>query len=481
MTTYRTPDLASAVKLAPTHSLDGIMARIAADPSRAPDAPTLEVPALEVAAEALPVGPSPVAAEPRPRPSLAELLPGRGALAGIGVAVWLSILLLLLALGGGLGVRSATRLLLATLLVPAVAAAALGWLLYRQRGERQRLADQLARTRTLLDSARGLTGQDSEVAIYETLPVHVRALVAADEIGVAVFQRGRFVGRYDASGLIDGLNDAATPLEEQVVVHGRAVTLAPVAGDDAAGAHRLALPVRSGETVVAVLVVSRRQPFGEDESAQLATLCEHVGIALAKARLFGLVSTGKREWEGIFDALGEGLALIAPDGGVRRANIALASLAAVPPQKAVERHHHELLPFLDAGAEECAVCRTLRTGARSEHTVQRPGGVLFRLAVTPHPTGGAVLVATDLTLERRAFEAVRDAERRLAEAERLARIGRLTAGLSSEMSDPLMGILGMTSLLLDQTHDAEAVEMLEAIRREARRAAAVTSELAKAS
>jgi signal transduction histidine kinase len=113
--------------------------------------------------------------------------------------------------------------------------------------------------------------------------------------------------------------------------------------------------------------------------------------------------------------------------------------------------------------------------------VRRPGGVLFRLAVTPHPTGGAVLVATDLTLERRAFEAVRDAERRLAEAERLARIGRLTTGLTAEMSDPLMGILGMTSLLLDQTHDAEAVQMLEAIRREAHRAAAVTSELSKVS
>ncbi|HEX6058645.1 MAG TPA: PAS domain-containing protein, partial [Gemmatimonadaceae bacterium] len=220
--------------------------------------------------------------------------------------------------------------------------------------------------------------------------------------------------------------------------------------------------------------------FGAEESDRLALLCEHVGLALAKARLLSQVSAGKREWEGAFDALGEGLALIAPDGTVRRANIALAALAAVPPQKAVERDHHELLPFLAGGAApggDCAVCRTLRTGARTEHTVQRPGGALFRLHVTPHPTGGAVLVATDLTLERRAFEAVRDAERRLAEAERLARIGRLTTGLTTEMSDPLMGILGMTSLLLDQTHDAESVQMLEAIRREARRAAAVSRDI----
>lgn len=374
-----------------------------------------------------------------------------------------------------------TTFLLIGFLLAAAAAGALGWLHYRQRLERGRTGEQLARVQSLLDSARGLASLDSEVAIYETLPMHVRALVPADRISLSVFHRGRFAGRYDAAGLIDGANDATTALEELVVLQGRPVAQAPGEYEPASDEHRLALPVRSGDAVCGVLVVARPRPFAADESDRLALLCEHVGLALAKARLFAQVSAGKREWEGVFDALGEGLALIAPDGSIRRANIAIAALAAVPPQKAVERHHHELLPFLGSSEDDCTVCRTLRTGARSEHTVQRPGGALFRLHVTPHPTGGAVLVATDLTLERRAFEAVRDAERRLAESERLARIGRLTSGLTSEMSDPLMGILGMTSLLLDQTHDVEAVQMLEAIRREARRAAAVSQEMAKAS
>ena len=377
-----------------------------------------------------------------------------------------------------------TTILLVAFLLSGTAAGALGWLHYRQRDDRRRTGEQLARVQSLLDSARGLASLDSEVAIYETLPMHVRALVRADRISLAVFHRGRFAGRHDGAGLIDGPNDSTTTLEELVVLQGRPVAQTPeeVGRDDApSDEYRLALPVRSGDAVCAVLVVARPHAFGADESDRLAILCEHVGLALAKARLFSQVSAGKREWEGVFDALGEGLALISPDGTIRRANIALAALAAVPPQKAIERHHHELLPFLGSSEDDCAVCRTLRSGARSEHSVQRPGGALFRLHVTPHPTGGAVLVATDLTLERRAFEAVRDAERRLAESERLARIGRLTSGLTAEMSDPLMGILGMTSLLLDQTHDAESVQMREAIRREARRAAAVSQEMAKAS
>ena len=377
-----------------------------------------------------------------------------------------------------------TAFLLVSLLLSITAAGALGWLHHRRRGESRLVVEQLARVQSLLDSARGLASQDSEVAIYETLPMHVRALASADRISFALFHRGRFAGRYDGSGLIDGPNDCTTTLEELVVLQGRPVAQTPEeAGeqDPHSGEHRLALPVRSGDAVCAVLVVARAHPFGAEESDRLALLCEHIGLALSKARLFSQVSAGKREWEGVFDALGEGVALISPDGSVRRANIALAALAAVPPQKAVERHHHELLPFLGSSEEDCVVCRTLRTGARSEHSVQRPGGALFRMHVAPHPSDGVVLVATDLTLERRAFEAVRDAERRLAESERLARIGRLTSGLSAEMSDPLMGILGMTSLLLDQMHDAESVQMLEAIRREARRAAAVSKEMAKAS
>ncbi|HEX6058709.1 MAG TPA: hypothetical protein VFZ11_06790, partial [Gemmatimonadaceae bacterium] len=142
-----------------------------------------------------------------------------------------------------------TALLVVAFVLASAAAAVLGWLHVRQRVERRRTVEQLARVQTLLDSARGLAFQDSEVAIYEALPLHVRSLVAADRIGLALFQRGHFVGRYDGAGLIDGPNDATSTLEELVVLQNRPVAQGPEEGEVGPSEHRLALPVRSGDAV----------------------------------------------------------------------------------------------------------------------------------------------------------------------------------------------------------------------------------------
>ena len=56
--------------------------------------------------------------------------------------------------------------------------------------------------------------------------------------------------------------------------------------------------------------------ISEKEIDALATLCQQGGIAIGRARLFTQVLLAKREWERVFDATAEGLALIDEQGRV---------------------------------------------------------------------------------------------------------------------------------------------------------------------
>lgn len=89
-----------------------------------------------------------------------------------------------------------------------------------------------------------------------------------------------------------------------------------------------------------------------------------------------------------------------------------------------------------------------------------------------------MLVVTDVSSERRAEEDVRSAQARMFEMEKLAAIGRLAAGVSHEVNNPLMGINSLAAVLLEETtHDAETVKVIEMIQREARRATKIMRDL----
>ncbi|MEZ4268217.1 MAG: ATP-binding protein [Myxococcota bacterium] len=167
-----------------------------------------------------------------------------------------------------------------------------------------------------------------------------------------------------------------------------------------------------------------------------------------------LIERAKQEWEGSFDAIREGIAVVAPGGVVRRVNRALAAMVAsdvraLPGQRCCEVWpHHQ------------------RVGCPQTTPLERPrvydSDVLAgrQLEERAHalPDGGVVLVFEDVTEReaiarnvarlnaemreanralRESMEALAHQEQRSAQAESVASLAHLAAGLAHEINNPL--------------------------------------------
>ena len=117
--------------------------------------------------------------------------------------------------------------------------------------------------------------------------------------------------------------------------------------------------------------IRRKHPgFSSEEIDALATLCQQGGIAIGRARLFAQVLAAKREWERVFDATVEGLALIDDRGRVRRCNAAFAGLAGMSLGSIIGQDHHGLRAIGIAAGADCTICDTIRTGSRTERVIE---------------------------------------------------------------------------------------------------------------
>ncbi len=332
---------------------------------------------------------------------------------------------------------------------------------------------QILRTAQLLASARELTSESAEAAIYLGLPRHAERLVPADDFRLALFEEQRFAGRFAGGELAEASTTQPTSLELHALQASACVERSYL--DGGATVFEMGLPLCAAGSLIAVFTIRRgTTPFTAHELDDAAILCAHAGIALEKARAVAQIVCIKREWEVLFHSTTEGLALVGADGAVRRANDALVAIAGMP--AAGRDHHAGWFPAL--AAEGCPICETLASGRPSSALLADAAGRSLEVTTTPASPGGAALVVRDVTQARAADENLRQARQRMFESEKLAAVGRLAAGVSHEVNNPLMGIGGLASILLEEEHlPGDTREAVELIQREARRAAKITRDL----
>ena len=239
---------------------------------------------------------------------------------------------------------------------------------------------------------------------------------------------------------------------------------------DVRAALRVALRGPSG--VVGHLLLGRVQPGPWDarDRGLIATIAGQLGLGVESA----LLTLATRELAGyqamVLDQSAVLIDTVDRHGGVVTWNRASAVLLGIPAEQALGRRFGvEVARARDAAVWDELWATLLRDGGVARELVlldhadrELPLHLEGRLLRRGQDIAGAVLVGLDLR-DRRALE------QQILRSQKLAAVGLLAAGIAHEINNPLSGVVGYSTLLLERQLTPDVREKVEKISTSAER------------
>jgi len=260
-----------------------------------------------------------------------------------------------------------------------------------------------------------------------------------------------------------------------------------VAGIDGARSE-LAVPLIARDRVIGVLNVESPRPgaFNQTDCEALMTMAGQAAIAIENARLYRDIRAMSRANEElhqvnerILQSVSLGIYTVDKDLRITSWNKRMSRMSRVGAQQALGRSVLELFPVLEEEGIADRLRQVLTTGEpeklRLLHRGRAGGNRLQKRRLAPLKEGdetiGVVVIVEDIT----------EFEKLLAQtvqSEKLAEVGRMSAGIAHEINNPL-AVIGYAGQLLlrDGGFDSEQTELLERIDSEVTRLKTLTKGL----
>ena len=182
----------------------------------------------------------------------------------------------------------------------------------------------------------------------------------------------------------DATEDTTHPIHQQIV--------------DEGFLGAAALPLCYNGKTIGFLTFYHDQPrdYDDDERILARAFADQAALAIGTRRLVDTVVRVKQEWQTAFDGVGNGLALITPDGEVERANRFFSEMSGKPVTDLPGTQLARLFVDWPAGERDPLRQATSR-GHRISLFLDTPSGQHVVLTATPRSDGGFVVAVDDLT------------------------------------------------------------------------------------
>ena len=312
----------------------------------------------------------------------------------------------------------------------------------------------------------GLIGEDGKLRIV------VGTGLLSQYSGMSIPMADSAMGRVIRSG------DAWTVTD----IHAHPEKMSPDAYEQVRGRMRgvAIVPIsRRGERIGAVNLVTRdSRQFSTADLERIESMSDLLSVSLENAELVETLRKTEWRFRTLFRAAPDAVFTVLQSGRIREANDAVRDITGVDPRLTVGRELVELVAEPDRAALQSALDATLAgRSSRVEVAFQRDEGSSRRIvavAMSRLPEAdppALLLVARDVTTER-------EMRTRLMEADRLAAVGELVAGVAHEVNNPLSSISAFSQLMLrDEGLTESQREGLEVIKSETIRASQVVKDL----